>query len=347
MATTHKKAKHGHLRGIFKDIFICAKQEISPFGTIFAFGADNIEEQKLGTIFGIIKIDDRSEDSSYVSNLLTSVIKKEYFGKPHRGAEESFEAALKRANLALAELARHGALSWTGNLNFVGGALESNNLHFVCLGNVSVFLSRGGQVAEISKDFQEDLEAETHPLKTFSNISSGKLEKGDKLIFATRDLTEIFSQEELRQNAAHFSREEFPGFLEMSLQANTELAGAIVIDLVDESEIAPGIAHAPALEQKIDPKLTDVVAAPAPAISTGRIMDSSFSDVGMPNDNILRTSADDIVPENMHRQSVWQKFVEISKNIFISASEKSKKLLMKLVSGIPIIFAGLSKERWV
>jgi hypothetical protein len=329
MATTHKKPKNGHPRGIFRSIFICAKQELSPFGTAFVFKADNIEGQKLGTVFGIIKIEDRSENSSYITNLLTSVIKKEYFGKPHRGAEESFEAALKKANLALAELARHGALNWSGKLNFAGGALERSNLHFACLGEVSVFLARGGQVAEISKDFQEELDAETHPLKTFSNISSGKLEKGDKLIFATRDLTEIFSREELRQNTAHFSREEFPGFLEMSLEANADLAGAVVIDLADESEIRPADPLTPTIEKQKIPQFIDVIAA-----NTRRVEkkpESYFSGAESQR-NILPTSAAVSTPEETGQPSIWQKFSEISKDIFTSASEKSKRLLLRFSS---------------
>lgn len=238
MAHIPKKKKNGWPKGIFRDIFVCARQELSPFGTAFVSRTDNVEEQNLGVLFGIIIIDDRSEESSYVTNLLVSVMKKEYFTKPHRPAEESFEAALRKANLALSELARHGSLGWSGKLNFASGALERNNLHFACLGNVSAFLFRNGQISQIGNDLDEESAEEPHPLKTFSNVSSGKLEKGDKLVFASHDLTEIFSAEELRQNASHFSREEFPGFLEMSLSANSELAGVIVIDLAQEAEIA-------------------------------------------------------------------------------------------------------------
>ena len=245
MTISSKKRKEREYRALIRDVFVCSKTELAPFATAFFFPPENFEQQKFGTLFGVIKVNDHSENSSYVVNLLTSVIKKEYFGKPHRNAEESFEAGMRKANLALAELARHGITSWTGKINFAGGAIERNNLHFACLGNSSIFLVRRNEIAEINEKLEEEKSAEPHPLKTFSNVSSGKLEIGDKIILTTNELLDIFSPEELRQNATHFSREEFPGFLEISLRANSELAGTIVIDMTEAAEAKPLIVEAP------------------------------------------------------------------------------------------------------
>ncbi len=245
MAIPAKRKKSNGFRPVFRDIFSCSQKELAPFATVFVAPAENFEQQQLGTLFGILRVDDYSESSSYVVNLLTSVMKKEYFGHPHRSSEESFEASLRKANLALAELARHGATAWAGKINFVGGAIERNNLHFTCLGDVSVFLIRGDQLADISEELEEEKESESHPLKTFSNVSSGKLEHGDKLVFTTSELTDIFSQEELRRNARHFSREEFPGFLEISLGANSELACAIVVDITAQTDAKATVIDAP------------------------------------------------------------------------------------------------------
>ena len=237
MTTLGKKKKNGYPEAIFQKILVCSKKELAPYGTVFALSPENYEQERLGTLFGIFKILDLSSDSSYIVNLLTSVIKKEFFNRPERSAEESFEASLRKANLALAELARHGSTSWAGKISFAGGVIEKNNLHFSHLGETSVFLIRAGQIAQISQDLDEGKTAEPHPLKTFTDISSGKIEKGDKIIFTTSDLLDIFSPDELRHNAARFSTEEFPGLIEASLHANTELGGAIIIDLLDQDEI--------------------------------------------------------------------------------------------------------------
>lgn len=236
MATLSKKKGNGYPRPVFREILICSKKDLAPYGTVFVMSAENYEQEKLGTLFGIFKILDFSPDSSYIVNLLTSVIKKEYFSRSERPAEESFEASLRKANLALAELARHGSISWAGKISFAGGVIERNNLHFANLGNTSVFLIRSGQISQISQDLAEGKTSEPHPLKTFTDISSGNIEKNDKIIFTTSDLLDIFSPDELRHNAGRFSREEFSGLIEASLHGNTELGGVIVIDFPIQAE---------------------------------------------------------------------------------------------------------------
>lgn len=244
MPIAPKKRKNVRLKGKFSQIFHSRARELAPFGMVFVYEPENFEQQKLGALFGLIKISDYSDDSSYVANLLASVLKKEYFSKSDRPADVAFEASLKKANLALGELARQGLVKWSGKLSLAAGALEKNNFHFSKLGTTAVLLLRGGMIADIGSGMGADTEAaESHPLKTFSDISSGRLEYGDCLILSTNDLLEIFSLEELRQNAAFFPRNEFPEILSASLQTNSELSGAIVVNMLSEEEILSTIAE--------------------------------------------------------------------------------------------------------
>lgn len=332
MTTSLKKRREREYKAAIRDILICSKSELAPFATAFSFPPENFEQQKFGTLFGIIKVDDFSENSSYVVNLLTSVIKKEYFGKPHHSPEESFEASLRKANLALAELVRHGATGWAGKINFAAGAIERNNLHFACLGKASIFLIRGGEIAEISAELEEEKEAESHPLKTFSNTSSGKLEIGDKLIFATHELTNIFSREELRQNASHFSREEFPGFLEISLRANSELAGAVVVDLAQATDFKTLVVEAPIIGKEKAPQY----AAPESA-TTGQVKKiDSFIEIEAlavgeagsgDSGNALREDMS-VSPKPAWKNIILNYFGKI-KNIFQSLSASAGKIDFK------------------
>jgi len=244
MPSLPKKRKNGYPKGLFRDIFFSATRELAPFGMVFVYEPENFEQQKLGTLFGIIKISDTSEESSFVANLLASVLKKEYFSKTDRSADIAFEAALKKANMALAELARQGSVKWSGKISFAAGTLEKNNLHFSKLGATAALLLRGGMIADIGEGMGIEAEgADSHPLKTFSDISSGKIEYGDCLIFATSDLLDIFSLEEIRQNATFFPRDEFPEVLSASLMANSELSGAIVVNMISEEEALQAIAQ--------------------------------------------------------------------------------------------------------
>src|SRR4030043_1820339 len=149
MPISSKKRKGAQLAGLFRKMFFSLDEKNTPFGMTFVYPPENFEQKKLGTIFGIIKISDTTQESSYIANLLASVIKKEYFSKPDRSADDAFEANLRKANLALSEIARRGSVKWIGKVNFAGGVLEKNNLHFSKIGSAAILLLRNGLIADI------------------------------------------------------------------------------------------------------------------------------------------------------------------------------------------------------
>lgn len=321
MPISPKKRKNGYPKGLFREIFVSTNRDITPFGMVFVYPPENFEQQQLGTVFGLIKISDTSPESSFVANLLASVIKKEYFARPDRPAYDSFEASLKKANLALAELARQGSVKWIGHISFAGGVLEKNNLHFSKLGTTSILLLRGGMLADIGSGLDEDTaEVDSHPVKTFSDISSGKVELGDRLVFTTSDLLEIFSFEEIRQNAARFSREEFPEIISASLTANSELSGAIIVNLVPEKEATPEIKSS---EEKQPYIFTPQPAAPIAPSPPKNIPPASFppptyasvAPSARKEKSIYVSESEDIIP----KKSFAEKAIAIVKNTFSDA----------------------------
>jgi hypothetical protein len=318
MPISTKKRKNGYPKGLFQEIFVSANRELAPFGMVFVYPPENFEKQPLGTVFGLIKISDTSPESSFVANLLASVIKKEYFAKPARPAYDSFEASLKKANLALAELARQGSVKWIRHISFAGGVLEKNNLHFSKLGTTSILLLRGGMLADIGSGLDEDTaEIDSHPIKTFSDISSGKIENGDRLVFTTSDLLEIFSFEEIRQNAARFSREEFPKIISASLTANSELSGAIVVSMVSEEEATPEIKPTEKKESYIFTPQPSAPLAPSPPknIPPASFPPSTYASVApsaRKEKSIYVSESEDIIP----KKSFIEKAITIAKNSF-------------------------------
>ena len=321
MPISPKKRKSGQIKGVFHEIFVSTGSGEAVFGTNFVFRPENFEQKKLGTLFGVIKIDDKSSDSSYVVNLLASVLKKEYFSNPDRPADASFEAGLRKANLALAELARQGSVKWSGKINFAGGILEKNNLHFSKLGSTAILLLRGGQIADIGAGMGIEPEGtEVHPLKTFSDISSGKLEKNDCLIFSTSDLLEIFSLEELKQNAARFPRDEFPEILSASLTDNSELSAAIVVNLLSEEESALIDAETEKL------KMEALLSAAQPATPEKTPPDEKISPARKPTHDIISPQTETAAPKIPARNG----------HLFTSESEgmpRRKSLLGKMFTG--------------
>lgn len=218
----------------FKDVFVCKQKEMRPYLEIFVQEPQNISEQNLGTIAGIFEITDNSEDSSYIVNYLISIIKKEYYSKVRRGPIESFEAALHKANLALAKLAEHENINWLGHLNAVCIVLEKNNIHVSQTGTASAFLLRSKTLTNIC---EEPSETEPNPLKTFEDVLSGRMEENDKIIITTDSIFNIFSVEEIKRSALKFSEEEFIRFLKTALINELERAALLVMDIKEKDEV--------------------------------------------------------------------------------------------------------------
>src|SRR5665647_106143 len=192
------------MESFFEEILVCNNKDNRPFLEVFVHEPENINQKELGTLFGIFEINDTTEDSSYIVNYLISVIKKEYFSRPKRGSVESFEAALHRANLALAKLAEYGNINWIGKINALCAVAERQNLHLTQTGNTLALLLRKGYLTNLSEDLSPD-NLEPNPLKTFVNISSGKLENQDKLIILTENILDILDLEEIKNNALNLS----------------------------------------------------------------------------------------------------------------------------------------------
>ena len=223
------------LKPNFQNILICKKKENRPFLEILIEEPENISRKNLGILVGIFQINDYSEDSSYIVNYLISVIKKEYFSKTNRGPVENFEAALHKANLALAGLATHENINWIGHINAVCAVIEKNNLLIAQTGTASAFLLRKNALVEITENPTE--QAEVSPLKTFQDVISGKIEDGDKLFFTTQELFELFSLEEIKKSALKFSRENFIQFLNTALVNELDQVATLVVDVAEVEEL--------------------------------------------------------------------------------------------------------------
>lgn len=213
----------------FESILICNNKKLAPFIQVLIQEPENISHQNLGTLIGVFEVNDNSEDSSYIVNYLISVIKKEYFSKPKRGPVESLEASLHKANLALSNLAEHENIDWLGKLNALVAVTEKNGLHFSQAGNASALLLRSKILTDIS-DGLSPSDSEPNPMKTFVNVSSGRMEKDDKLLIATSNIFDIFSLEEIKKSALRFSKKDFVQFLRTALGSELEKAAVLVAD---------------------------------------------------------------------------------------------------------------------
>ena len=240
MPSKNTEKKSDSIRELTKTvspILVINNPALKPYIELFEYAPENIYQQPLGNLIGFFEIKEYSESSAYVVNFLTSVLKKEYYANPRRSVTESFDSAMHKVNLALSEVAKHGNVEWIGKLHASICVLEKNAVHFTVTGNAKIFLSRKKILTEISEGLSSD-ESQPHPLKTFVNVSSGRLEKEDRLIITCEDLFHILKLSDLQKNLERLTKQQFVQFLKTALSNELEMIATIVADF-EETKKTP------------------------------------------------------------------------------------------------------------
>lgn len=168
---------------------------------VFSYEAMNIEDAQLGNLYLVGKISNipkkKYKNSDFLLNLLASAIKREFYSNHQRSSLAALESALQSANIYLSDFAKKGHKEWIGNLHFACLVFFENNIHVGQSGSIIAQLFRSGTMSNISRKFQNAEEPE--PIKTFSNIASGKIEKGDKIIVSTSDILDVLPAQKIKE----------------------------------------------------------------------------------------------------------------------------------------------------
>ncbi len=206
---------------------------------IFCYEPENIEEMSLGNLYMVAQLD-VEENCEHLINLVGSLIKREYYSVSHRGALDSLDVSLKKANLALNELTNQGNLEWLGKLHFICAVINKEQQLFLSQsGNAQAFHWREGSLTDITKKIVPS-PAKPHPAKTFQSVISGDIEPTDKLIFATPKLFDFFDTKGFKQLF------DFPKIESISDQINKTLRqqkksstlGALLLEIAPEECLA-------------------------------------------------------------------------------------------------------------
>lgn len=218
------------------EISVSRNGSLKPYVACFQHLPDNIAREPLGMLAGVMMIGDKSENSAYIVNFLASLAKKEYYGNPRRGAIESFEASLHKVNVGLAELAKEGNTEWIGTLNATICCVEHNNFHFSVAGKSRVLLFRDHRLSDISDGLAD--ESDDHPMKTFTDVASGKISPGDRILITTPEIFSALSEIELERSANRLPDEQFERFLQTALINKLDTCATVLINIGTISEYA-------------------------------------------------------------------------------------------------------------
>ena len=162
----------------------------------FCYEPENIYERRVGSLYmaGILK--NALPQNFRLLNNLAKVIKENYYRPALHSSEKQLKESLKTANEFLEKIAKSGDVSWLGNLSFATISLRNSELNFTKVGDLKIFLLRGGGVIDIDRKLRfQDITP--WPLKIFGNIISGKLAENDIILVLTKEVLEIFQNQNL------------------------------------------------------------------------------------------------------------------------------------------------------
>ncbi len=164
---------------------------------IFCYEPDNMEQMSLGNLYIISELD-CVQDCQHLGTLLASLIKREYYLFPQKGALNSFQRALSKANNHLKELSKQGNTEWFGKFHFVCAALVGGELLLSQAGQAKTFFFREGHLSNLGRKAVPNPK-NPHPSKIFSSVVTGKIENADRIILATPEIDELLTANGLKQ----------------------------------------------------------------------------------------------------------------------------------------------------
>jgi hypothetical protein len=218
------------------EVSVINDPEMRPFLNVFQAEGKNVREQKLGKVFGIIQVDDNTENSAYLPNLLTQVFKKEYYKNKNKTCGQSFEIALHKMNLTLTELAQHEIVKWINNLNAVVGVICGKEIHFTQIGKGAILFLKDKKIIKMDSDTANA--EDYHPMKTFSSISAGRIKNEDKIIFTIKETFKTLKIEELERHFKTFNSNEFDNIISSTLRNEGSNTGMLVINIKEDQGTA-------------------------------------------------------------------------------------------------------------
>jgi serine/threonine protein phosphatase PrpC/type II secretory pathway pseudopilin PulG len=153
------------------------------------------EKSSMGTIFALIEITNPWSFNSQIGQNIINTLIQEYYKQNDKDALSNFENALKKVNLNLSRITQEGETNWIGNLNAILAVVADDEIHLTQAGKAESFLFRDGHINPIATS---TVSKEDNPIKTFIDITSGKLNSNDKILLASSAMLDYLSKKELQ-----------------------------------------------------------------------------------------------------------------------------------------------------
>jgi len=210
------------------------------FAEVFAVEPKDFLEKQHGNMYFVVEVASGSKAAIDVGEAIINAVRDEYYDDLNRSVILSLESALRKANEELSDFASMGETDWVGKLNVVCAIISEEKLHLAKVGATEAYILRGSKMTQISEGASLDEEADHHPLKTFSTITSGKLYHGDKIILSTSELLTHISltgiKKIVQENKPHDAMVKLREILKN--EEGIGSIGTLIVEMVTEDEMA-------------------------------------------------------------------------------------------------------------
>ena len=208
-------------------------------GPVDLFSYDNNGNNRaLGNLFVIGNIQGEATenkddiDVGYVLNLVASLAKREYYINPDASPKDAFSGALKKINGVVEEFFKNKDT----RINIGIFTIAGDQIHISKLGKFKILLAREGKNIDILNNIQL-FDKESTQEKEFSNIISGKVVEGDRILAFYPTRTTTAREKYIKENFLKSSQNEFTAQLTALKETKPEFAcAALHIDIQKSTE---------------------------------------------------------------------------------------------------------------
>ena len=219
----------------------------------------------IGNIQGGADVNSDDIDVGYVLNLVASLAKREYYINSDASPKEAFAGALKKINGVVEEFFKNKETK----INIGIFAVAGDQIHISKLGKFKILLAREGKNIDILNNIQL-FDKESTQEKEFSNIISGKVVEGDRVLAFYPSRSTVTREKSIKENFLKSSQDEFSAQLASIRETKPEFAcAAIHIDIQKGTEIAtaPRIQPKELQEEPAEEKTAEAL-TPATQLAT-------------------------------------------------------------------------------
>ncbi len=160
-----------------------------------------LEEKNLGRVFILAEIEATEEVYQEVIDLVNDEFNHYYYRSDDLNLESAFEQALQKVNQKLQEAISQIGQEWLNKLNIMIAVWRGEQMHFTHLGTVQAFLIQQNQIINLV-DSARAKTKQINPLKIFTNILSGKLNRKSTVVFCTESLLDYLSPEKIKKTVS-------------------------------------------------------------------------------------------------------------------------------------------------